>query len=77
MKPNSLLHNPKAWPKQLTSEVICAAVERHNTTLDNPGFCLACGLEHNDCEPDARNYECDGCGEKQVFGAEELLMCIA
>lgn len=26
----------------LTSEVVCAAVERRLATLDNPGFCIAC-----------------------------------
>jgi predicted RNA-binding Zn-ribbon protein involved in translation (DUF1610 family) len=44
------------------------------TTLDNPGFCIACGEEADNVEPDARNYECDYCGEHQVYGAEELLI---
>lgn len=38
------------------------------------GFCIACGNEQDGCEPDARNYECEACGERQVFGAEELLV---
>ena len=42
--------------------------------LDNIGYCLACGAERDGCEPDARNYECESCGERQVFGAAELLM---
>ena len=50
-----------------------AACERRDTSLDNPGFCLACGKKHNNCEPDARNYVCKKCGERQVFGAEEIL----
>ena len=37
------------------------------------GFCLACGFEQGGCEPDARKYQCESCGEKQVFGASELL----
>ncbi len=41
---------------------------------DGTGFCLACGEQSSGCEPDARNYECDSCGQKQVFGAEELLL---
>ncbi len=41
---------------------------------DYIGFCLECGEEREACEPDARNYECDGCGEKQVFGASEIIM---
>lgn len=61
-------------PKGLTIAKIVDACERRNTTLDNPGFCLACGNEQEGCEPDARNYECESCGEKQVYGSDELLM---
>ncbi len=64
------------WHKEITEEKIEAAVERYHQSLDNPGFCLACGMENDGCEPDARNYECEGCGERQVFGAEELYFCI-
>jgi hypothetical protein len=60
----------------ITLERVMEAVERHNTTLDNPGFCLACGEEVEGVEPDARNYECEMCGEERVFGAEEVLMMI-
>jgi hypothetical protein len=28
-------------------------------------------------EPDAREYECEACGEREVYGAQELLMGIA
>lgn len=41
---------------------------------DNSGFCLACGETQDGCEPDARGYECESCGEHEVFGAEECLM---
>tara|TARA_Y100000034_G_C6525521_1_gene226260 strand:+ start:135 stop:296 length:162 start_codon:yes stop_codon:yes gene_type:complete len=41
---------------------------------DHRGFCLACGEDAYGVEPDARNYECEECGEKEVFGAEECLM---
>lgn len=57
----------------LTPEIICAAVERRNTSLDNPGFCIACGAEADNCEPDAEAYECEECGESTVYGAEELM----
>lgn len=63
--------------ESLTIDVIMEACERAQATLDNPGFCVACGTEHDDCEPDARNYKCDKCGLNQVFGAEELLMMVA
>ena len=39
------------------------------------GFCLACGERaYGGIEPDARNYECEMCGESQVFGAEECVL---
>jgi len=50
------------------------AVERQMSSLDNPGFCIACGADAEGCEPDARGYECECCGEKAVYGAEELLL---
>lgn len=53
---------------------LLAAIERYRSSTDNPGFCLACGYEQDGCEPDARNYECEECGERQVFGAEEVLL---
>ena len=41
---------------------------------DNLGFCVACGEEADGCEPDARRYECESCGERAVYGAEELML---
>ena len=38
------------------------------------GFCIACGSEHYECEPDARKYHCNNCNEDKVYGAEELLI---
>lgn len=61
--------NPK-----VTLELVQAAVERHDTTLDDPGFCVACGHECDGVEPDAREYECEVCGCHTVYGAEELFM---
>lgn len=69
-----------AWMKahaSITPDRIMEAYERHNNSLDNPGFCLACGEEAEGVEPDARNYECESCGASKVFGAEELLLTIA
>lgn len=65
------------WHKDLTDAAILEACERRRSSLDDPGFCLACGLEAHGVEPDARSYECEACGEKQVFGCEELMMEIA
>lgn len=39
------------------------------------GVCLACGdWTAGGVEPDARNYPCDRCRARQVFGAEEALV---
>ena len=61
----------------VTLERVEAAVERHNSSLDNPGFCVKCGADAEGVEPDAREYECESCGEPGVYGAEELLMVLA
>ena len=50
------------------------AVEESTFGLASTGFCLECGEEHQGCEPDARNYLCDNCGETKVFGAMECLL---
>ena len=57
----------------ITLECVMDAVEAD----DNLGFCAACGAEAFNCEPDARNYECESCGKREVFGAEEFLMRMA
>jgi hypothetical protein len=61
----------------ITANRVVAAVERAMSSLDNPGFCRACGDEADSVEPDARNYECAACGAPEVFGAEELLLEVA
>ena len=38
------------------------------------GFCTDCGAEAYGVEPDARRYECEECGSRAVYGAEELLI---
>lgn len=48
------------------------ALHRQIVTLDNPGFCKACGADADGCEPDAQNYICELCGEAAVFGAFEI-----
>lgn len=58
----------------ITPARVMEAVEQAMTGLDNPGFCIACGEDADSCEPDARNYKCEVCGERQVFGAEEILL---
>lgn len=60
--------------ESITEERVIEAVRRSQTTLDNPGFCAACGHEQDGCEPDMTKGECESCGERKVFGAEELLI---
>lgn len=65
------------WHAGVSEQAIMEACGRRLTTLDNPGFCLACGFEADGVEPDACEYECEACGEAQVFGCEELMMEVA
>lgn len=61
----------------ITLDRVMEACNRRQTCLDNPGFCLNCGEETDQCEPDAREYVCESCGAPKVYGAEEILMMIA
>lgn len=40
------------------------------------GFCLACGDERENTEPDARRYLCRACGRPSVYGSEEVLVMV-
>lgn len=40
------------------------------------GFCISCGHAADGVEPDACNYECESCGAKAVFGAQELFISL-
>lgn len=63
--------------KSLTIDRVMDAAEREMFGLDNPGFCVSCGNEQEGCAPDARNYKCEACGERKVFGAAELMLHLA
>lgn len=61
----------------LTPERIFEACERRIRSLDSPGFCIACGADIEGVEPDACEYECEACGERAVYGCEELALMVA
>lgn len=42
--------------------------------LATTGLCVECGEDQEGCEPDAERYECESCGAKAVYGAEQLLI---
>lgn len=58
----------------ITLARIMDACERSMTTLDNPGFCIACGEDAEGVEPDAEQYKCEYCRKEAVYGAEQLLL---
>ena len=42
---------------------------------DLMGWCVKCqDFTTDSCEPDARRYTCDLCGESSVYGAMEIAM---
>ena len=41
---------------------------------NNEGLCMACGEVAECVEPDAREYECESCGERKVYGAQDALL---
>ena len=63
-----ILENNDAQPKTFTLEEIQEADDNQQ------GFCLACGALRDCCEPDAHKYECEECGKRQVYGAQEIAL---
>jgi hypothetical protein len=61
--------------ESITLDRVMEAAESEMFGVENPGFCKACGEDADGCEPDARGYECECCGELEVSGASELLIC--
>jgi len=55
-------------------ERLLEAAQEQMFGTENSGFCIKCGEERDGCEPDARNYPCDACGENSVYGASELII---
>jgi len=44
---------------------------------DMQGLCIRCGADAYNVEPDAEQYRCEYCGERAVFGLEQLVLYIA
>ena len=59
--------------KSITEDRVLRLAERQMFGLEDPGICVACGEETNGVEPDARGYECEACGKRAVYGAQEIL----
>lgn len=60
--------------KFLDGEFSLTESEYQEFESDMIGLCCACGGTRDCCEPDARNYKCPECEEKEVFGVPELML---
>lgn len=70
IKPNKKQYRAKNGVMQWMPSIELVMALGH----DNCGFCLACGAESSNVEPDARRYECQECGAPKVYGGEELAL---
>jgi hypothetical protein len=61
----------------ITKDRILAAVSESMFGMSDDGFCIACGADAMYIEPDAERYTCEICGERAVYGAEQLLLMTA
>lgn len=59
----------------MTLDDLIEQAERSLFDLDDVGYCMSCGTEVFGIEPDARRYECEVCGQKAVFGLQEIVLC--
>ena len=66
--------NERALHVSLTPDVIEDAARECMFGEAMIGFCIDCGTEHHDCEPDAKRRHCYECGMPAVYGAEQLLL---
>ena len=55
-------------------DTVLALAEDQMFGLENPGICIKCGSDQGGCEPDAREYKCENCGSRSVYGAQELVL---
>ena len=60
------------------SRISCEGIAEHDTSKPALRFNVLSqptenGIDAEGVEPDARKYKCEFCGEKAVFGAQELI----
>jgi hypothetical protein len=68
---------PRQLPASLTRTVVEEALEDAMLFDHAPiGFCIGCGAEQDEVEPDAERYLCDSCDRHTVYGAEIVLAMI-
>lgn len=60
--------------KSITLDRVMKSVENRRMSTNDSGICISCGFDQDGCEPDARKLECELCGEKAVYGVEDLFM---
>ena len=53
---------------------LVSASEYYSMDEGYGGLCVFCGADVDMCEPDARMRECEECGQRGGYGANELLM---
>lgn len=64
---------PQPKPKPL--HIALSEDEYHAHCESDDGVCLGCGeWTFGGCEPDARKYPCEACGQRRVYGCEEAMM---
>ena len=58
------------------SGLIFLSVSQFEAARDSyDGFCVTCGeVTNSGVEPDAREYECERCGNRTVYGMDEALL---
>lgn len=62
---------------KISNELLSEVLASHEAE-ELKGFCLACGqTDPHMVYPDARELECEHCGESQVFGTSSILVMAA
>ena len=66
----------KWHPSVTPMRVVDAARRQHDDARQSWLLLGVRATSTEGCEPDARGYDCEACGEPQVFGADELMLHI-